>query len=84
MRLLSSIQRLPATAVVLLVFAYQGMIRPFLIGTCKYCPTCSDYAIEALRRHGLLRGGWLTANRLRRCHPFAIGGYDPVPTSKVT
>ncbi|MCH7527645.1 MAG: membrane protein insertion efficiency factor YidD [Planctomycetes bacterium] len=84
MRLLSSIQRLPTMAGVLFVFAYQGMIRPFLIGTCKYCPTCSDYAIEALRRHGLLRGGWMAANRLRRCHPFSIGGYDPVPTTKVT
>jgi len=71
--------RLPVTLAVLLIRGYQGMIRPFLIGTCKFCPTCSEYAIEALRRHGLLRGSWLALRRVLRCRPFTPGGYDPVP-----
>ena len=71
--------RLPARAAVLLVLSYQSLVRPFLVGTCRYCPSCSGYAIEALCTHGLFRGVRLTAARLVRCHPFAPGGYDPVP-----
>jgi len=58
------------------------MIRPHLIGTCKFCPTCSEYAIEALRTHGLLRGIALAFWRILRCHPFSAGGLDPVPSRK--
>lgn len=50
-----------------------------LLGSCKYCPSCSAYCVEALGTHGLLRGVRFTIGRLSRCHPFAIGGYDPVP-----
>ncbi len=64
---------------VLLIRAYQACIRPHLIGQCKYCPTCSEYGIQAISQHGLWRGGWLTFRRLLRCHPFARGGIDPVP-----
>jgi len=66
-------------AAVVVVQAYQVMLRPLLIGTCKYCPSCSDYAVEALRTHGLWRGGWLAVRRVLRCHPFSPGGIDPVP-----
>ncbi len=59
--------------------AYQMMLRPWLIGSCKFHPTCSDYAIEALRLHGPWRGGLLAARRLLRCHPFTPGRIDPVP-----
>ncbi len=58
---------------------YQAMIRPHLIGACKFCPTCSEYAIESLEVHGPLRGSVLTFRRLIRCHPFSPGGFDPVP-----
>ena len=61
------------------VRAYQMMLRPLLIGSCKFHPTCSDYAIEALRLHGPWRGGLLAARRLVRCHPFTHGRIDPVP-----
>jgi len=60
--------------------AYQGLIRPLLMGTCKFCPSCSEYAVEALRTHGLIRGGGLGLRRLIRCHPFSPGGLDPVPS----
>ena len=63
---------------VFLIRCYQGMIRPHLIGSCKFCPTCSEYGIEALQAHGLWRGAVLTIRRICRCHPFAKGGYDPV------
>jgi putative membrane protein insertion efficiency factor len=62
-----------------LVGAYQRFVSPALPRTCRFAPTCSEYAREAVLRHGLLRGGWLTARRLLRCHPFHPGGYDPVP-----
>lgn len=64
---------------ILIVRAYQVSIRPLLIGSCKFCPSCSEFAITALQRYGLLRGGWLAARRLLRCHPFGQGGIDPVP-----
>lgn len=62
-----------------LIRAYQGMVRPLLIGSCKFHPTCSEYAIEALRTHGLFRGLRLALARLLRCHPFSPGHIDPVP-----
>ena len=65
--------------VVFVIRSYQAIIRPFLIGTCKFCPTCSEYGIEALRVHGLWRGATLTLRRVLRCHPFSAGGIDPVP-----
>ena len=61
------------------VRAYQFGIRPLLIGQCKFCPTCSEYFLEAIHRHGPLRGSWLGLRRLARCHPFSPGGLDPVP-----
>ena len=61
------------------VRAYQVGIGPMLPASCRYYPSCSMYAIEALARHGAIRGSWLTVKRILRCHPFVPGGYDPVP-----
>lgn len=58
---------------------YQLLISPVLPPSCRYLPSCSDYAIEALARHGALRGGGLALRRLARCHPWGGRGYDPVP-----
>jgi len=63
-----------------LIRSYQIIIRPHLLGSCKFCPTCSQYAIEALLAHGLVRGSVLSARRVVRCHPFSRGGIDPVPS----
>jgi putative membrane protein insertion efficiency factor len=64
---------------VALVRGYQLLLRPVLPPACRFQPSCSAYAIEALQRHGAFRGTWLTARRLSRCHPFCEGGLDPVP-----
>lgn len=58
---------------------YQLLVSPLLGPRCRFHPSCSSYAVLALRRHGAARGGWLTARRLARCHPFCEGGIDPVP-----
>ena len=64
---------------VLIVRGYQTGVSPFLPASCRYTPTCSAYAVEALQRHGALRGAWLTLRRLARCHPWGGHGPDPVP-----
>lgn len=70
--------RLPQYAIIGLIRLYQVMASPFP-SPCRYAPTCSSYALEAVRRYGALRGVWLGLRRLLRCHPFASGGRDPVP-----
>ena len=62
-----------------LVRAYQLFLGPLLPSACRYSPTCSTYAIEALQKHGAWRGTILAVRRIGRCHPFHMGGYDPVP-----
>lgn len=58
---------------------YQRVLSPLFPPTCRFTPTCSNYAVTALERHGLFRGGWLALRRIGRCHPWNPGGYDPVP-----
>ena len=67
------------TVLIALVRFYRYAISPMLGRNCRFHPTCSEYAIEALERHGALRGGWMAVRRVGRCHPFNPGGYDPVP-----
>ena len=63
----------------LLVQFYRSCISPLLPPSCRYYPTCSAYAMEAIGRYGARRGGWMALRRILRCHPFHAGGYDPVP-----
>jgi putative membrane protein insertion efficiency factor len=72
------ISRILAKPLIWLVRLYQVVLSPWLGGNCRYQPTCSNYAIEALQRHGPLRGTWLSAKRIVRCHPWGGSGYDPV------
>jgi uncharacterized protein len=66
-------------AVQFLLRGYKRFISPMLPHACRFVPTCSEYAMEAVERHGVMRGSVLAASRLLRCHPFARAGYDPVP-----
>ncbi|HSK21353.1 MAG TPA: membrane protein insertion efficiency factor YidD [Longimicrobiales bacterium] len=68
-----------ARALLLMIRGYQRGISPFLPPACRFTPTCSEYAAEAIRRHGPAHGSWLAARRLMRCHPWGGSGYDPVP-----
>ncbi|MFJ1474377.1 membrane protein insertion efficiency factor YidD [Capnocytophaga cynodegmi] len=64
---------------VLLVRFYQLFISPLKPPTCRYTPTCSQYTLEALKKHGILKGGWYAIKRISSCHPWGGSGYDPVP-----
>jgi putative membrane protein insertion efficiency factor len=65
--------------VLALLRAYQYFLRPLLGANCRFYPSCSDYSREAIERHGVLKGLWLTLRRVGRCHPYHPGGFDPVP-----
>jgi putative membrane protein insertion efficiency factor len=66
----------------LLIRAYQLAISPLLGPRCRFYPSCSQYALDALAGHGLWHGSWLSLRRLARCHPLCAGGYDPVPAAR--
>ena len=81
LRVTAAVSRLGVVGAIGVVRAYQVLISPWLGRPCRHSPSCSAYAIEALRRFGVLQGGWLTARRLARCHPWGTSGYDPVPAA---
>ena len=62
-----------------LIYLYRLTLSPFIGNACRYAPSCSHYAEEALRKHGIIKGGWLAIKRVGRCHPWHDGGFDPVP-----
>ena len=78
-RLRSDCKRAAALPLITVVKFYQLCISPFTPPSCRFTPTCSQYAVEALRKYGPVKGGWLTLKRLARCHPWGCSGYDPVP-----
>jgi uncharacterized protein len=71
-------QKIPELLMLLLLRGYKWAISPMFSPACRYVPTCSEYAIEAVERYGAVRGAFMGLRRLMRCHPFAQGGYDPV------
>ena len=66
------------SAGIALIKAYKRVISPMLPASCRFTPSCSLYTLQAIEKYGLLRGGWMGARRLLRCHPFSKGGFDPV------
>ncbi len=71
--------KLLAVPAILFIKIYQLLISPLFPSSCRYTPTCSHYTLEALKKYGLLKGGWLGIKRISRCHPWGGSGYDPVP-----
>lgn len=73
------LRRLPVRVVIFAVELYRNMVSPLRLPSCRFVPTCSQYAVEALGEYGLIRGGWLTLVRLAKCGPWHRGGWDPIP-----
>ncbi len=71
--------KLLAVPFILLIKIYQLLISPLFPSSCRYTPTCSHYTLEALKKYGIFKGGWLGIKRISRCHPWGGSGYDPVP-----
>jgi len=69
----------PSSALIGLINLYKYLLSPYLGNRCRFEPSCSEYAVEALRRHGAWRGLWLALRRISHCHPWHPGGFDPVP-----
>lgn len=76
--------RVPVRVVLAGLRAYKVLLSPLFTGSCRFTPSCSDYMAEAVRQHGVLRGGRLGLGRLARCHPFGSHGWDPVPPARGT
>ena len=68
----------------ILIRGYQLIVSPVIPGGCRHLPTCSSYALEAIERHGAIRGGWLALCRIARCNPWGSEGYDPVPDGQTS
>ena len=77
--MMKKIKQLPAKFLILLIRIYQVTLSPFIGRSCRYTPTCSNYGIEAIQKHGAIKGGWLTIKRILSCNPWGGSGYDPVP-----
>lgn len=75
----NAVSRMLAWPLIILVRCYRVAISPWLGIHCRFQPSCSSYAIEALQQHGILRGSWMAVKRIGRCHPWGGSGYDPVP-----
>ncbi len=71
--------KIPSYILIALVFFYKKAISPWMMPACRYTPTCSEYAMEALKKYGALKGGWLAIKRFSSCHPWGGHGHDPVP-----
>jgi putative membrane protein insertion efficiency factor len=69
------------TILKIIIRFYQKAISPWFPAKCRFYPSCSEYAIDALDQHGSIKGSWLSLKRILRCHPFSQGGFDPVPSS---
>ncbi|UMB60965.1 membrane protein insertion efficiency factor YidD [Lutibacter sp. A80] len=76
---MKSITKILAIPFIWLVRFYQAAISPYTPSACRYTPTCSSYTLEALKVHGIFKGGWLAIKRIGSCHPWGGSGYDPVP-----
>ncbi len=74
-----NVKTLPKKGMLVMLRFYKREISPALPPCCRYTPTCSEYAMQAVEKYGAAKGGWLAAKRILRCHPFHEGGYDPVP-----
>ena len=77
--MIKKITQLPAKFLILLIRIYQVTLSPFIGRNCRYTPTCSHYGIEAIKKYGAIKGGWLTFKRILSCNPWGGSGYDPVP-----
>ena len=74
-----NVKNLPMKGMLVMLRFYKREISPMLPPCCRYTPSCSEYAMQAVEKYGAVKGGWLAAKRILRCHPFHEGGYDPVP-----
>jgi uncharacterized protein len=75
----ATLRRLPVRAAIFAIELYRTYVSPLRLPSCRFSPTCSQYAVEALSEHGLVRGGWLAGVRLAKCGPWHVGGWDPIP-----
>jgi putative membrane protein insertion efficiency factor len=80
--MVNTITKIIAVPFVWIVRFYQTAISPYTPSACRFTPTCSSYAVEALQKHGIFLGGYLAAKRIFSCHPWGKSGYDPVPEKK--
>lgn len=78
-KLIYILRVLPRKIIIVLIRGYQQVISPLTPQTCRFYPSCSSYAYQAIDRYGVFKGGWLAVKRISRCHPWNPGGYDPVP-----
>lgn len=79
LNIFNKVSKIIALPFLLLVKAYQVFISPLFPSSCRFTPTCSHYTYEALKKYGVIKGGWLGIKRISRCHPWGGSGYDPVP-----
>ncbi|MBN2212807.1 MAG: membrane protein insertion efficiency factor YidD [Bacteroidales bacterium] len=84
MNLFERIRKIIIFIAILPIRLYQHTISPLLPASCRHLPTCSEYAVQAIKIHGLFYGGWLAIKRILRCHPWGTSGYDPVPPGRKT